>query len=138
MSKLAPGRQPERMARYTKREINQDIKQRARLMRKNPTAAEKILWERLRGKQVARLRFRRQHPIGHFIVDFYCAAARLIIEIDGAIHDQPGRSEYDTERQNYLESLDARVLRFTNDQVLHATDQVVTTITEAILTSRET
>ena len=107
-------------------------------MRKHPTAAEKILWERLRGKQLAGLRFRRQHPIGRFIVDFYCAEARLIIEVDGAIHEQPGHDDYDSERQRHLESLDARVMRFTNDEVLYDTEQALATITDAILTSRAT
>ena len=93
-----------RIGRYTNRAINRDIKERARLMRTNLTPAENILWQRLRRKQVGDLRFRRQHPIGRFIVDFYCAEARLVIEVDGEIHDEPGHTEYDEERQRFLQA----------------------------------
>ena len=72
---------------HTDRAIYRDIQERARFMRQNPTPAENILWLRLRGKQVRGFHFRRQHPISRFIVDFYCSTARLVIEIDGSIHD---------------------------------------------------
>lgn len=122
-----------RIARYTDRAINQDIKERARLMRKNLTAAESILWQRLRRKQVGGLRFRRQHPIGRFIVDFYCAEARLVIEVDGEIHDEPGHTESDEDRQRFLQALGLRVLRFRNAQVTRETDAVVAVIAEHLL-----
>lgn len=108
------------------------IKPHARDMRKNPTSAEERLWSRLRRKQVAGLRFRRQAPIGQFIIDFYCPEARLVIEVDGSIHDEPEVAERDEKRQAYLESLDLRVLRFTNSQVMHEVDAVIERIGKVI------
>ncbi len=101
------------------------LKPRARTMRKNPTPAEDRLWSRLRRKQVAGLRFRRQAPIGQFIVDFYCPSMRLVIEVDGAIHDVPEIAERYASRQQYLESLGLRVVRFTNSDVLNELDAVI-------------
>lgn len=121
-----------RIARYTDRAISRDIKERARLLRKNQTHAEQILWKRLRRKQVGGLRFRRQHPVGHFIVDFYCAEAKLAVEVDGSVHDQPGHDEYDEDRQAFLQALGLTVLRFTNAQVIRQTDAVVDVIAEAL------
>jgi very-short-patch-repair endonuclease len=84
-------------------------------LRKNPTLAERILWQRLRNRKLQGLKFRRQHPIGEYIVDFYCHELRLIIEIDGSIHEQ--KSESDGERQIDLEQLGYRVLRFGNKEI---------------------
>ncbi len=117
---------------HTDREIYDDIKERARFMRQNPTRAEVILWQRLRGKQIDGFRFRRQHPINRFIVDFYCAEARLVIEVDGAVHDEPGHAEYDEDRERFLQALGLTVLRFGNAQVLRETDAVVEVIAEAV------
>ena len=108
------------------------MKKRARFMRKHPTPAEAILWARLRKRQVKGFQFRRQHPIVRFIVDFYCAEAKLVIEVDGSIHNQPGHDEYDAERQNFLEALGLRVLRFSNTQVVTKTDVVLDAIAEAL------
>ena len=99
-------------------------------MRKNLTPAENILWQRLRKKQFGGLRFRRQHPIGRFIVDFYCAEARLVVEVDGGVHDEPGHAEYDEDRQRFLQALGLRVLRFSNAQVINETDAVLEVIAE--------
>ena len=99
-------------------------------MRKHPTAAEDVLWQRLRKGQIKGLRFRRQQAIGQFIVDFYCFEARLVIEVDGSIHSQPGHAEYDTERHNYLDSLGLRVLRFSNTQVIDHPESVLTFIND--------
>ena len=101
-------------------------------MRKNPTPAEHLLWQRLRHKQVAGLRFRRQHPINRFIVDFYCAEARLVIEVDGSIHAAPEQAEYDADRQMFLDQLGLQVLRFSNTQVLTETDAVLEVIAESL------
>ena len=70
--------------------------QKARQLRNKTTTAEQLLWERFKGKQICDVRFRRQHPFSEFIVDFYCHAAKLIIEIDGKIHLKS--KEYDKER----------------------------------------
>lgn len=119
-----------RIPRYTDRAINRDIKERARIMRKHPTAAEAILWQRLRHKRVGGYRFRRQHPIGRYFVDFNCAEAKLVLEVDGAIHAQPGQGEHDKGRQYFLEGMGLRVLRFTNAHVIRETDQVIETIAD--------
>jgi very-short-patch-repair endonuclease len=75
----------------------------ARGFRKEPTAGEKILWDALRGKKLMGIKFRRQQPIGFFAVDFYCSAYRLVVEVDGPIHDL--QKEADRARQEILETL---------------------------------
>lgn len=84
-------------------------------MGKEPTNAEASLWMRLRQRQVGGLKFRRQHIISHFIIDFYCPKAKLVIELDGAVHD--GQSDYDQEREEVLKALGYGVLRFTNAEL---------------------
>ncbi|MBI5960783.1 MAG: DUF559 domain-containing protein [Chloroflexi bacterium] len=100
----------------------------ARTMRHDPTNSEEVLWERLRNRKVAGLKFRRQHTIDRFIVDFFCAEAHLVIEVDGLIHDEPNA---DAERQEILETLGLRVLRFTNEQILKSLKDVVDQITQS-------
>jgi len=95
---------------------NSSHRNQARHMRANPTAAEKVLWQQLRNRQVNNLKFRRQHPVGSYIVDFYCAEKKLLVEIDGDSHLE--QVEYDIERTQWLESQGMRVLRFTNEEVL--------------------
>jgi len=87
----------------------------ARHFRKEPTRSEDILWQRLRGKQLDGYRFRRQQPIGPFVVDFYCASVRLIVEVDGRIHAV--QQEADARRQELLESLGLRFARIMASQV---------------------
>ena len=107
-----------------------NLKPKARRMRKNPTPAEDRLWQRLRKHQLCDTKFRRQHAIGPFIVDFYARAPRLIIEVDGPIHER--QREDDAARQAHLESLGYRVLRFTNEQVLEETEAVLDQIAAAV------
>jgi ATP-dependent DNA helicase RecQ len=78
-------------------------KVRVRELRANPSEAEKLLWSVLRAKSVAGIKFRRQHPIEPYIADFYCAKARLVIEVDGESHD--ARVDYDRDRTAYLTTL---------------------------------
>ncbi|MCA9913250.1 MAG: DUF559 domain-containing protein, partial [Anaerolineae bacterium] len=85
------------------------LKLRARHMRKNPTPAEDVLWQQLRGKKVHDIKFRRQHTINFFIADFYAPAAKLVIEVDGGIHEE--QREYDEMRRMYFALLGLRVLR---------------------------
>jgi len=99
-------------------------------MRGEPTAAENHLWQRIRKQQVLGFKFRRQHTIDRFIVDFYCTEARLIIEVDGIIHDD--QQEADQLRTEFLETLGLRVLRFTNGEVLQQTDGVIERIAEVL------
>ena len=98
-------------------------------MRKEPTEAENVLWQRLRGKQLG-ARFRRQHAIDRFIVDFYAHEPHVIIEVDGPVHET--QKEYDAMRQSFLESLGYRVLRFTNEQVLQDIQGVLAVIRVAL------
>jgi very-short-patch-repair endonuclease len=99
-------------------------------MRRNPTPAEGKLWERLRKKQLLSLKFRRQHSIERFIVDFYCRQARLVVEVDGPIHDYT--TEEDAIRQEFIEFQGLRMLRFTNEQVLEETAGVLEEIAGVI------
>ncbi|HXP32343.1 MAG TPA: DUF559 domain-containing protein [Stellaceae bacterium] len=102
---------------------------RARELRKSPTEAEARLWWRLRQKHLDGFRFRRQQPIGPYIVDFFCSAARLIIEVDGGQHAE---SEKDDTRTNWLEARGYRVLRFWNNDVLSNTEGALITILKAL------
>jgi len=101
------------------------LKPLAREMRKNPTPAEDKLWQRLRRHQLG-VKFRRQHAVGRFIVDFYCSEAQLVIEVDGPIH-QYTRKE-DAVRQEFLENQGLQVIRFTNQEVLNQTEEVIAQI----------
>lgn len=107
-------------------ELWQKLKPLARQMRHEPTAAEAKLWQRLRNRQVRSVKFRRQFAIDRFIVDFCSPETRLIIEVDGPIH-QYTQAE-DKIRQKFLESLGFTVLRFTNVEVLNTTQAVVEAI----------
>src|SRR5215211_3637255 len=95
----------------------------ARDLRKRMTPAERRLWSVLRDGRLLGAKVRRQHPAGRFILDFYCPAARLAIEVDGEIHSH--QAEYDEGRTAYLESCGVRVIRFRNEEVLHALPGVV-------------
>lgn len=95
----------------------------ARALRQQMTAAEKALWARLRSNRLDGWHFRRQQVIAGFIVDFYCHAAALIIEVDGEIHQSQG--EYDRERDEVLQSLGFRILRFTNQVVMEEIQSVL-------------
>lgn len=86
--------------------------------KKNPTEAEKILWDALKGKNLGGYKFRREHIIDEYIVDFLCLSKRLIIEVDGGYHNDPKVKEADTFRTEFLENLGYRIIRFTNDEVL--------------------
>ncbi|MBD2301137.1 endonuclease domain-containing protein [Nostoc sp. FACHB-190] len=99
------------------------LKPLARQMRCEPTPAEKRLWEKLRHKQLLGFKFRRQQTIDRFIVDFYCSEARLVVEVDGEIHDYT--QVEDTIRQEFLESLELQVVRFRNEDVMERIEGVL-------------
>ena len=107
------------------------IKAKARELRKKPTKQEKILWEYLRDRQMLGMYFRRQHPYGIYILDFYCFESSLVIEVDGLIHLKS--QEYDKERTEYLESSGLKVIRFDNDDIDSKIEWVLTKI-HSILT----
>ncbi len=106
--------------------ITPAIIDRARELRRKQTPAEKEMWGHLRNRQLFGFRFRRQHPIGSFIVDFYCAACRLVVEIDGDSHAE--QVEYDSERTAWLSEQGYRVIRFTNRDVIHRLEGVLEVI----------
>ncbi|MGH9893168.1 MAG: endonuclease domain-containing protein [bacterium] len=100
-----------------------DTEKRRRLRRESPLA-EQRLWLRLRNRQLMGYRFRRQHGVGPYVLDFYCPELKLAIEVDRDNHFEAGAGEYDRERQRYIESLGIRVLRFTNREVFEGLDDV--------------
>lgn len=105
----------EAMSNKRKR-VSPKTRKRARELRRELTPIEAILWQRLRSRRLAGLKFRRQHPIGPFITDFYCAERKLVIEIDG---DTPAeKARYDASRTAWLEEQGIRVIRFNNRDVL--------------------
>jgi very-short-patch-repair endonuclease len=103
-----------------------DRLERARLLRKHQTDAETRLWHCLRNRQLLGLKFRRQHAIDHYIVDFVCADLKLVVEIDGGQHAE--NYQYDQRRTAHLESLDYKVIRFWNNEVLTETEAVLESI----------
>jgi very-short-patch-repair endonuclease len=89
----------------------------SRFLKKVMTEPEKILWSKLRGRAFRNFKFRRQHPIASYIVDFYCHSCKLVIEVDGSIHHVNDNLQYDEARTKELESFGLRVIRFANDEV---------------------
>ncbi|AFZ43617.1 hypothetical protein PCC7418_1426 [Halothece sp. PCC 7418] len=100
---------------------NENLTEKAKAMRKNPTPAERKLWQFLR---TFPLKMWRQKPIDNFIVDFYCPKLKLVIEVDGEGHFTRDGMAYDAERTKVLEGYGLRVVRFTNDQVLREFEAV--------------
>jgi very-short-patch-repair endonuclease len=109
---------------------NPNLVDRAKQMRRNPTPAEKKLWEEY--LKTFPYRILRQRPIDHFIVDFYCAALRLVIEVDGEIHNSESARVYDADRTSKLEQYGLKVIRFTNDAVMNKFEDVCKQIAEFI------
>lgn len=101
---------------------------KAQFLRKNETESEKILWGKLRNNQVKGYKFRRQHPIGLYIADFYCHKLKLIIEVDGEYHNLPEQIKKDKERTQILESNGLQLIRFTNNEIQKNLEKVVSEI----------
>jgi very-short-patch-repair endonuclease len=97
--------------------VNPVILARAKELRRPMTPHEAKLWQRLRGKQLYAIKFRRQHPIYRFILDFFCYEQRLVIEIDGDGHAEPDQRLYDQARTEWLEQRGLRVVRFTSRDI---------------------
>lgn len=102
-----------------------ELKERRRSLRGQIPPCERILWARLRNRQVSGLKFRRQYGIDRFVVDFYCPDATLVVEIDGYSHTFEATWAYDVERQQYLESLGLSILRFNDDQIIKDIEAVL-------------
>ena len=98
---------------------------KAKFLRENETDAEKILWEKLKNKQLGGFKFRRQHPISLYVADFYCHKLKLIIEIDGKYHYTKEQIPKDDERTKILEFNDVRVIRFLNQEILSNIEKVL-------------
>ncbi|NNM79388.1 MAG: DUF559 domain-containing protein [Gallionella sp.] len=114
----------------TPQKLPEDIKIYAREMRKNQTDAEQLIWHLLRGREISLAKFRRQHPIGRYILDFYCVEHQLAVELDGGQHSE--QANYDETRTAFLNAQGIRVLRFWNNEVLQETEAVMEVIWQAL------
>ena len=108
------------------------LKSNARQLRQNMTEVEQVIWYRVRRKQIMAVQFYRQKPLLNFIVDFYCAKARLVIELDGGQHFEDEHQEKDIIRDKALMDIGLLVLRFDNYQVLSETESVINRIYEVV------
>ena len=111
---------------------NKNLKQASRDLRNNMTEAEKLLWSRLRNKQILGVQFYRQKPILNYIVDFYCPAANVVVECDGSQHYTIEGLEADRIRDEALSQLGLKVLRFDNGQVMGRIDDVVEVVYQVV------
>lgn len=107
---------------------------RARELRRAMTPAEKKLWQHIRDNQLG-VQFRKQHAVGPYIVDFFCAKAKLVVEIDGDSHGDPEQEKYDAERTQWLnEQKHYRVVRFWNNEILRNVEGVLMMLSEMVKT----
>lgn len=106
--------------------------QYAEQMRYAPTEAEQKVWEILRAEPYLKYRFRRQHPIARYIADFYSHSLKLVIEIDGSIHDVAEQKEYDAFRDEDMLAMEIKVLRLTNAEVMNASQEAIRKIESCI------
>ena len=100
-------------------------------LRRNATASEVILWQGLRDRKLKNRKFRRQHGIGPYIVDFYCQEEKLVVEVDGSSHDNIGTQQADATRDAWLSQHGYKVLRFSNDEVYRNVERVLWAIEDA-------
>ncbi len=108
-----------------------NLTNKARLLRKNQTDVEQLLWKQLRNRRLYNYKFRRQYPIEPYIVDFACLELKLIIELDGGQH--ANQTNYDDQRSLFLEKLGFKIIRFWNNDVIKNTDGVLEFIRLAVL-----
>jgi len=97
----------------------------ARQLRKDQTEAERYLWQLLRGRRLSGYKFRRQHPVGRFVLDFYCAKKRLAIELDGGQHTEDGQARYDQERTTFLAKKGIKILRIWDNEMFLRPNEVL-------------
>ena len=116
--------------------LNQDAQpstfKNAQFLRDRMTRQEQLIWEQIRHNQIHRQRFRRQHPIGIYVLDFVCIKCKLSIEVDGESHNVPNQIEYDMERTKYLIDLGIKEIRFKNEEVDRDLDGVIEIIKEVV------
>src|SRR5687767_8016908 len=102
---------------------------RAKELKRSMTKAERILWRELRDSKLG-CKFRRQHPINKYVADFYCHELKLVIELDGGIHDLKKTKERDAEREDALRQFELTIIRFTNEEVFEELNKVISRIKE--------
>jgi very-short-patch-repair endonuclease len=112
--------------------MSEEVKARCRNFRKEPTVAELILWRHIRDRQIGGAKFRRQHSVGPYILDFYCDEFKLCIELDGGGHLDPEQELYDQERTEYLKGCGIRVTRFWNNDIFNHLDAVLDVIFQEV------
>lgn len=110
-----------------------DMFKKAKELRRMETEAEKLLWARLHKNQLLGLQFRRQHPINIFIADFYCPKIKLVIEVDGDIHEIPENEAYDIGRSEILNDFGIEVIRFTNELIIDDIEIVIKNIEKKVI-----
>jgi len=111
---------------YSKREVDfrRAIVLRARQLRRSSTQTEKILWNQLKGKKLG-YRFRRQHPLGKYIFDFYCHRAKLVVEVDGEYHFSESQKSLDLEREKEIKSWGLTIVRIRDEEIMNNIEEVV-------------
>jgi very-short-patch-repair endonuclease len=109
-----------------------DVFKKARELRRYETEAEKMLWSKLCRNQMVGLQFRRQHPINRFIVDFYCVKIKLVIEVDGNIHELPENKIYDIGRSQILNDFGITVIRVLNEEIIDDINNTIKQIEETV------
>ena len=108
------------------------LKERRKQLRNNSTTEENILWSKLKNRKIFNFKFRRQHSIAYYILDFYCPEKKLCIELDGNQHNQKDNLDYDKNRTEFLNAVGIEVLRFNNYQINTNIDEVVNMISEKL------
>ena len=111
-----------------------DQKEKRRILRNNMPNAEKLIWEKLRRRQIKNKRFLRQYSVGKYVIDFFCPEIKLAIEVDGDTHNSSEEIEYDKYRQSEIENLGIKFLRFKNDEIF---ENIVNVIKKIEITIEE-
>lgn len=109
----------------------------ARTLRQQSTWAARTLWQLLRNRQFASVKFRRQHPVGPYVLNFYCASAKLALELDDGVHGEPAQRQHDEEKDRYLRDQGIRVIRIWNIELKENRDGVLESIYTALTTNRQ-
>ena len=112
-------------------------KEKRRQLRQNITKAEKLVWDKVKDRQIENCKIRRQYSVDKFVIDFYSPELKLAIEIDGESHFENGAAEYDKERQGFLESAGITFIRFTNNDVSKSLSRVLESIAQKIRELRD-
>jgi len=117
----------------TKHYNKQSMRDIRRELRQNQTNAEEMLWCHLRNRQLLNVKFRRQYSIDRYVVDFYAPEFKLVIELDGPIHQRIDQQDYDRERESHLELFGITILHFNNEELIEDTDKVLGTIKKTLV-----